>query len=264
MKVNKLIGIVGGVGPHAGIDLFRKIIDQTIAKTDQEHLPVALLSFPGEVEDRTSFILGHTSNNPAFEIAKIIKKLEELGANIVAIACNAAHSPQIYNVIVEEMRKIKCRVKLIHLINEVAEFIMVNYSHIKKVGVLCTNGTYKSKIYPDIFRQKGIDVILPDEKLQKMVHNSICDPAYGIKAQSEPVTDMAKRELKEAINYLHKKGAEAIILGCTEIPLAIKEKKKGKTFIIDPSMILARALIKDVDINKLKPYLPYSIDCKIH
>ena len=64
----KIIGIVGGVGPYAGIDLVRKIFDQTIAKSDQEHLSINLLSFPKDIEERTLFLLSKITVNPAHAI----------------------------------------------------------------------------------------------------------------------------------------------------------------------------------------------------
>ena len=69
-----MIGIVGGVGPYAGLDLTRKIFDQTKAVSDQDYLSVVLLSMPQQIEDRTSFLLGQTSINPANAIFKIIRK----------------------------------------------------------------------------------------------------------------------------------------------------------------------------------------------
>lgn len=97
-------------------------------------------------------------------------------------------------------------------------------------------------------------MIFPDKVLQNdVVNKAIYDLSYGIKAQSNPVTEAAKRELSNAISYLQQEGAEAIVLGCTEIPLAITEKKIGKTPIIDPNLILARALIKKANPGMLKP-----------
>lgn len=88
MGKRRLIGIVGGVGPYAGVDLYRKILEQTKACKDQEHLPIAMLSLPGEICDRTAFILGETDINPAYAIVDILKKLEGVGAEVAAIACN--------------------------------------------------------------------------------------------------------------------------------------------------------------------------------
>jgi len=257
MNNEKVIGIVGGVGPYAGLDLVGKIFDQTIANMDQEHLSVALISIPKEIEDRTLFLLDQTGINPAYAIFRVIRKLEEIGASVIGIPCNTVHAPRIFDVILEELKKANSSVKLINMINEVVEFIRGNYPLVRNVGVLCTIGMYKANVYSNILERKGINVILPDKVLQESVHNATYDPVFGIKAQSNPVTDIAKEKLLEAIHFLQNGGAEAIILGCTEIPLAVTDKKIGKTVIIDPTLILARKLIREVNPDKLKPLTNY-------
>lgn len=255
MNNDKMIGIVGGVGPYAGLDLTRKIFDQTKASSDQDYLSVVLLSIPQQIEDRTSFLLGQTNINPANAISKIIRKLEQIGVGVAGIPCNSVHSPRIFDGILKKLRKANSNVKIVHMINEVASFIQKTYPKIRNIGVLCTTGTYKTKVYSNILEPKGYRVILPNEVVQEsIVHKATFDPNYGIKAQSAPVTVTVKRELSKAINYLQLEGAEAIVLGCSEIPLAITEKIIGETVIIDPTLILARALIREVNPNKLKPF----------
>lgn len=252
MNNEKLIGIVGGVGPYAGLDLVRKIFDQTEAKSDQQHLPLALLSLPQEVEDRTAFLSGRTTNNPAYGIVKVIKKLVGIGASVVGIACNTAHAPQIFNVIVEEINKANISVKLLHIVDEFSKFIRENYPDIKNIGILGTMGAFKTRIYETALKAEYFNVIMPNERFQQSVHDAIYDHEFGIKAQSNPVTETAKSKLKQAMTHLYDKGAEAIVLGCTEIPLAITDNKIDDLVIIDPTLILARALIREVNPRKLK------------
>jgi len=252
MKSEKMIGIVGGVGPYAGLDLVRKIFDLTEAKTDQEHLPVTLISLPEKISNRTAFILGKSKLNPASGIVDVIKKLVKIGASVVAIACNSAHAPQIFNVIVEELEKASIGVKLLHITDEVSRFIRENYPTIEHIGILGTIGTCKTGIYETALKKEGFEVILPDDLFQKKLHLAIYDLEFGIKAQSNPITEKAKSKLMEAITHLHGKGAEAAVLGCTEIPLAITETRIDEVVIIDPTLILARALIREVSPEKLK------------
>ncbi|UCE06199.1 MAG: aspartate/glutamate racemase family protein [bacterium] len=254
MNNEKLIGIVGGVGPHAGLDLVRKIFNQTEAKSDQQHLPLALLSLPQEVEDRTAFLSGRTTNNPAYGIVKVITKLVAIGTSVVGIACNTAHAPQIFNVIVEETNKANIIVKLVNMIDEVSEFIRDNYADVKNIGILGTMGTFKTGIYETALKGEHFNVIVPNERFQQTVHDAIYDHELGIKAQSDPATKTAQLKLMEAIAHLKDRGAEAVILGCTEIPLAISENKINDILIIDPTLILARALIREVSPDKLKPF----------
>jgi len=253
MNKDKIIGIVGGVGPVAGLNLVKKIFNQTQAKNDQEHLSVALLSFPQDIGDRTAFLLGETDINPAYAIVNVINKLEKIGACTVGIACNTVHAPQIFDVIQQEMKQANISVKLVNMINEVPSFIIENYPNIKNFGILGTIGTYKTGSYSDVLERKGFHVISPSDVLQETVHSAIYDPATGIKAQSSPVTEIVKSKLLKAANHLQQQGAEAIILGCTEVSLAFDNLKVDKLVMIDPSLILARALIREANPAKLKP-----------
>lgn len=249
-----MIGIVGGVGPYAGLDLARKIFDQTIASRDQEHLPVALLSVPGEIADRTEFLLGKIETNPAHALADMVLKLEQLGASVVGIPCNTAHAPRIFDVLTGDLEKAGCKVRLVHMIEEVTGFVRRRHPRVETVGLLCTTGTYESGVYPEILEREGLKVVQPDESLQESIHAAIYDPEYGIKARSNPVTEKARDKLLAGIASLQGEGAGAVILGCTEITIAIGEKRIGDTPIIDPTLVLARALIKSVAPDKLRPY----------
>ena len=249
---NDVIGVVGGMGPFAGLDLARKIFAHTKALSDQEHFSIALLSYPKLIEDRTSFLLGETSTNPADAIFSIIERLEYVGARVVGIPCHTAHSPQILGIIVKKLKKAGSQIKLIHMLDEVRMYILENHPQINDIGLLSTTGTYRSKIYEHLFKDNGINVILANDIVQDFVHNAIYDPEYGIKARSFPVTKTARSKLMEGIEYLQEQGAKAIILGCTEISYALTSENIGKSIMIDPTQILARALIREIDESKLK------------
>lgn len=254
MSTQKIIGVVGGMGPYAGLDLVKKIFDQTAASSDQEHLPVILCSLPSEIEDRTAFVLGESTDNPAWSILKVVRKLGQAGATVAGIPCNTAHAPQIFDVIRDELRKGKDHIKLLHLIEEVASFIRGRFPNAKKIGLLSTIGTAKAKIYQAFLEPEGYAVVLPAEDIQvNFVHKPIYDREYGIKAKSDPVTDIARVRLAQAIDHLLGRGVEVIVLGCTEIPLAITEKERQGIPLLDPAVILARALIRETHPEKLKP-----------
>ncbi|WP_051572036.1 aspartate/glutamate racemase family protein [Ruminiclostridium cellobioparum] len=253
MNNEKIIGVVGGLGPYAGIDLCGKIMDQTEAKKDQEHLAVALLSIPGRIEDRTSFLLGKSNINPAFAILETIEMLEGLGASVIGIPCNASHCPEIFNIVEGSLRN-NGRLKLINMIDEVGEYIKIHYPGLKNIGVMTVTGTYKSNIYNNTFEKKDLKVIKPSENVQnEIVHNAIYNPEFGIKARFNPVTENSRRLLSEGINHLKEMGAEAVVLGCTEMPLAIREKLRYGIPIIDSCLVLARALVREAAPHKLKP-----------
>ena len=95
MNERQCIGVVGGLGPYAGLDLVRKIFDRTRADHDQDHLPVMLYSFPGDIPVRPEFLLGLTRENPGEAIGDIMARMAEAGATIIGMPCNTAHSPRI-------------------------------------------------------------------------------------------------------------------------------------------------------------------------
>ncbi len=250
-----LIGIVGGVGPYAGLDLAAKVFDQTCARRDQEHLPVALLSLPHTIADRTAYLLGEAVENPAFALAEVVRGLETLGATVVGIPCNTAHAPRIFDVLLAELARTGSRARVLHMIHETARFLAETEPGVKQVGVLSTTGTARAGIYPAVLDSLGIRVLAPADDVQARVQAAIYDESYGIKAQSSPVMERARAELLTAAGHLAAQGAEAIILGCTEIPLALPERMLHSLPTVDPALVLARALIRETYSGKLKPYL---------
>lgn len=249
-----MIGIVGGVGPYSGIDLLKKIFDNTLAKTDQEHLDTILLSMPSKIEDRTAYLVGKVAVNPALAIKEVLLKLEKAGATIAGIPCNTAHSEWIFKVIQLELAKAKSTIQLLNMIDETVSFITSNYPDISKVGVLSTTGTYKGKIYAAPLLSKGYEVIVPPLEMQEnTIHPAIYHETYGIKTCSNPIHPQARENLLQGISFLKAKGAQIVVLGCTEIPLAIKASKINEMVTIDPTNILARALIHKSNHQKLKP-----------
>ncbi len=248
-----MIGIVGGMGPYAGIDLIKKIFDQTAAARDQDYLPVAMLSVPEKIPDRTDFLSGKTKENPGKPIARIINSLIEMGAELIGIACNTAHAEPIFNCIVENLKNKEDSSKIVHMIEEVALYLKQNLKGVKKVGILSTSGTLLSNIYPKTLANFGIETLqLPDEIQRKFVSPAVYDPQFGIKAQPEPVSEKAESYLRIALSHLIEKEVEAVVLGCTEIPLAIREKEIDGLPVIDSAAVLAAALVKKAAPSKLK------------
>ena len=248
------IGVVGGAGPSAGLDLVQKIFDHTLASTDQEHLPVALLSYPGEIPDRSAFLLGKSEKNPGIALAHIVRQLESLGASVVGIPCHTAHASLIFDVMKQELAREGSRAQVLHIAEQTALFVMKHFPSNRTLGILSTTGTLKAQIYPKAFQSHGIDVVEPSAQVQENVHRAIYDPHFGIKAKSNPVTTQARQLVLDAIAALKAEGAEAVVLACTELPLAITEKNLSGMLIIDPTVALARALIEAVNPEKLRPF----------
>jgi len=249
------IGIVGGAGPYAGLDIAQKLLQQTKAKSDQDYLPTLLISTPELIEDRTDFLLGKTAKNPAHAIYSNLHDLEALGATVAGIACNTAHAPEIRNVFLEKLKVSESNLKLLDMISETADFLRSDCQEVNTVGVLSTIGTWKARFYPELLGEYGFEVLTLNEQQQQHLHNeALFNTVYGIKVQAHPVSVKARDALLEGVHTLEKQGAQAIILGCTEIPLGITERILDETYCIDPGLILARALIREFCSKKLLPW----------
>lgn len=248
----KIIGVVGGIGPHAGLYLTGRIFDQSKAESDQEHLPVLLFSMPGQISDRSDYLTGKTYVNPAYGIYDVIKKMEYAGVNVVGICCNTAHAPEIYNTILKKIAKDNCKIKILNIVDEVIRFIKENYPQVKNVGILSTVAAEKVGVYSNALVRNGLNPVSPSKEIHELVNRCIYDPSYGLKTFSNPPTDIARKGLLKGIENLIANHAEAIVLGCTEIPLAITELVIHGKFIIDSSLVLARALIREAAPEKLK------------
>jgi aspartate racemase len=249
----QLIGILGGMGPEAGIALSKNIICNTIANKDQEHLPQILFSVPESVPDRTDFITGKITENPGYQIAKVLLQMESCGITVAAMACNTAHVPEIFDVIVSELIKNSSNLQLLHMIKETGKFIKEHYNDKKRVGILGTTGTYITRQY-DIISEYGLTVLNISEEEQEQLQKAIYDPDYGIKANAGNISPVTRQILTDSIMSLIGKGAELIILGCTELPLVFSEPRFNGISVIDPSVVVARALIKAHSPEKLKPW----------
>ena len=249
-----IIGIVGGMGPYAGLDLLQKIFDETEAANDQGHLPVAMLSYSHRINDRTEYLLYDDGPNPAYEIADIALQLGEIGAVVAGMPCNSAHAPPIFGLVEAELKNAGNPLRLLNMISETTTYIKATYTSIHHIGVLSTDSVFHLGIYRDSLAAAGFTPILPSREVQEnIVHRAIYAPDYGIKAQSRPVTTKARGDILHVINRLHERGAEAIILGCTELPLAVPESSLENVPMIDPTRILARALIANTYPQKLRP-----------
>ena len=244
-----MIGIVGGIGPMAGADLYKKIVENTIAQTDQEHLPVLLASIPNEITDRTAFLLGKTNINPAPAIAKIISMLEKAGSTHIGIACNTAHAPQIFEPMLAVLENSGSKVELINMIDETIKSILNHPDQPQRVGLLSTTGTYKTRIYQNRLEDHGlIPVVLNLDQQEALPQRAI----YEIKSASTNIPEGPIELLNIAIQILRDLGAEAIVLGCTELGMIEERLHLQEIAVFNPNLILARTLIKRTFPEKLK------------
>ena len=240
------IGVIGGVGPYAGLDFVRKIFANTQASKDQEHLNCMLISCPSIIPDRTDFLLqgeGEGMENPAFGMFESARCLSLAGVRYAAVACNTAHSDRIFAPFSDMVQESLQELIIINMLETCAAFVQESLSHISRLGLLATKGTYKSRVYHEYFREEeGFLLIEPEIRGQERIHEAIYSEKYGIKAHSQEIKPQARDWVSYEIYRLVDRGAEAVILGCTELPLAIQANNFAIP-VIDPGLLTARRLI---------------------
>ena len=244
-----MIGILGGMGTQAGLDFCNKLAIQYRGKIDQDY-PLFFLynksNIPGRPESigKSTGALSNRFENIASKkkYEKVLKslvngckKLERAKCKFIVIPCNTAHYWY------EDLQK-KIKIPIINMPKEVFKHTKKNCKKNSKIGLLATEGTLKTKVYDKIFNKNYV-LFFPNNKLQKEnVNRAIKDVKMGN-------VKRASKIIQPAINYLIKNKCKKIILGCTELPIAIfafksiKTVKSSKIFL-DPNLILANAAMK--------------------
>lgn len=220
------VGILGGMGPAATNDFFRKLIDATPATRDQEHLPVVIWSDP-RIPDRTEALLDD-GPDPTPWIENGIERLRNAGCRIVAIPCNTAHA--FLNDISERFH-----VDFVDMIAETVQATIAGVPDLRKVGLLATTGTVRSNIYDRAFSPRGVTVLVPEPSEQAALMSVI----HAVKSGSPAAQVSAS--LDAIIQSMALRGVEAVILGCTELPLVVR--KHDRVQVVDPTRVLAEAVV---------------------
>ena len=227
-----MIGILGGMGTQAGLDFCNKLAKLNVGKLDQQY---------------PMFVLYNKSNTPKrpenlkkyYNVLKALiegcKMLQKNKCKFIVMPCNTAHYWQ------EDIQK-KINIPLISMPKEVYKHARKNCKKNSKIGILCTEATLKTKVYNKYF-DNDFNLVSPNKILQKNSVNK------SIKFVKMGRIKEAERVIRPAVKYLIKNKCKKIILGCTELPIAIfayksfKKIKKSKVFI-DPNLLLAEVSLK--------------------
>ena len=235
--MNPVIGIIGGMGPLATCDLMNKIIRFTDAQKDQDHIRICVDSNTN-IPDRTTAILHH-GKTPVPELVKSALRLEAMGAQLLIMSCNTAH--YFYNDVTPYLD-----VPFMSMIEETVKYL--KESGVSKAAGLATDGTRDSKVYEKALLQAGIEVVYPSEKNQKLLMSLIYD---YVKAGKPGIENLPVQELVDEVKAM---GAQKMILGCTELPIAF-ERVGITEDTVDPTTVLAQRAIQKVGAKVKKEYL---------
>ena len=225
MEEKITLGVIGGLGPIATAHFMELVIRMTEADTDQEHLDMILYNRPS-IPDRTSYILDPTRPNPLPEMIRVGNALARQGAKLIAIPCMTAHYFHR-----ELTRYIEA--PIVHAIHETAAHLKKH--GISKVGIMATDGPIRSKLFQSELERHGIEALIPGPEGQKCVMSVIYDDIKANKPAGMDKFQLASRDLRA-------QGAQAIILGCTELSLVKRDYPIGAGYL-DAMEVLAQTCV---------------------
>jgi len=199
-----MLGILGGMGPAAGAEFLRRLVEQTPATRDQEHIPALLWSDP-TIPDRSTALRAGT-DEPLEGLLRGIRGLKAAGCTQIVIPCNTAHF--WYDQMVDQ------GVPIIHIVESVA--VQLNNLNVTgTIGIMGTQSTIEFGLYQDMLGRRGWNCITPSQ------HDMDTYVQPGIDHVKAGNLTIAHAFFKEVIKNLRNSRAEAVVLGCTEIPLAV-------------------------------------------
>jgi aspartate racemase len=225
--MHKAIGILGGMGPQATVDAMNKIIKNTPAHSDQEHIPVITVSIP-DIPDRTKSIINH-DDKPLEKMGEYLKILENANVGCIIIPCNTAH------FWFDQLQQ-QTQTKMISIIEATVGFILK--SNAQEICILATSATINTELYQKKFTDYQIKFTLPEPEIQQQIMQSI----YLYKSGD---IEKSKDIMINIINLYGFNPARKFLLACTEIPLILEDWiKDNPELFIDATDVLIRNAIE--------------------
>lgn len=222
----RVLGVIGGMGPLATADLYRKIAEHTAARCDQDH-PRTVIDSNTDIPDRTEALL-RGGADPVPELVKSARRLVAAGAEVLLIPCNTAHC--FYDAVAAAVDA-----PVLNMLTLTRDALRAR--GVTRAGLLATDGTVQSGVYQRAFAGSGVELLTPDEAGQAEVTALVY---RGVKA-GDPDYDAAP--FCRVCEGLLARGAQTLILGCTELPCAFAQYRLDYP-AVDPTLELALAAIR--------------------
>ena len=229
-----LIGVLGGMGPLATVDLLHKIVEETPASRDQDHVPVVAWNVP-QIPDRQQALAG-TGESPLLALLHAIRQLNRLSVSHIVVPCNTAH--HWFDALTEASDA-----PLLH-IADATLYALTQADEAKasprKIGLIATHGTLNAGWYQQRFAaQLGAETVVPNEQEMTTLFVPGC---YAVKRGE---LQHGGRLLDQLAAQLVERGAERLVLACTEVPPALEAvSSRWRNISIDPTRALAQACVR--------------------
>jgi aspartate racemase len=220
----KTVGVIGGMGPAATAEFFRCLVEATEASRDQDHLRVLIDSDP-TIPDRTLALVGGGSS-PLADLVRVAQHLENMGADLLVMPCNTAHA-----YVNEVARAVS--IPLVSWVEETAAHIAALEPRPVCAGLLATTGTVASGVYQAALAAAGVEAIIPNDTEQQQVMAAV----YGLKG-GEPT----QPSVSGVLALLVSRGADVIVLGCTELPALALDVQGVR--LVDPAPVVAARVVE--------------------
>lgn len=223
----KILGVIGGMGPEATKLFLEMVIRNTDASRDQDHLNMMILNHTS-IPDRTNAILSGDTEPVKSKLVEDAVRLEKNGCSAVAVTCNTAH------YFAEDIRE-AIRIPFVNMIEEAAK--ETKKAEPLKVGILATSGTIATNLYQKALEKEGVSWAVPDPEAQETVMSIIYDDIKGGKP-------LKLSRLTPVIENLQKQGCDLFLLGCTELSVLGVAFNLPAEMYINAMNVLARKCIE--------------------
>ncbi len=223
--MNKKVGVIGGMGPMATAKFMELVINNTKASCDQDNVDMLVCQY-SSIPDRTGYILNEQENSPVPKMIEAAMLLERENCDFLVMPCNTATF--FYDKVQSAVN-----IPLINIAEETVKCCLDKGA--KKIGLMATDGTIKAKVY-EYYTKDKCELFIPNDIIQKNIMGIIYNE---VKQNKIPDKD----NFLEVVKYFRDNNCDVIVMGCTELSVAIEELDINEDYIVDSLTVLAKLTI---------------------
>ncbi len=230
-RKDKSVGVLGGMGPEAAVDLMQRVIDATPAKDDADHIRMLVDNNP-KVPSRIEALIDGTGESPAPCMIDMARGLEKQGADFLVIPCNTAH--HYYSEVAAAVD-----IPILNLIELTSSHCKQEQPDLRKAGLLASTALQQIYLYEPWFKQHGVKVLYPQQQNQR----AVMDLIRAVKAKRQTSDQILA--YNRAADDLQAQGAECLVVACTELSV-IGDRLRTSLPVYDASELLATTVVREV------------------